>query len=593
MAYARRAFLSALATLFPSLAFAQKRATTASIYTFATGGTRGELLTAATAGTKAAPGAKLRTWRIAWGDGQIASGAGAPPGYPTHAYAASGDYTVRFDVTDSRGGSAFATMTAYIRITNVDNPDNEDTTAYGPRVESRPSGSVLISTSDNIQTVINANDAGTTYWLATGTHRITSALTLKTGDTLFGEYGATLSGGRDISPPESTWTFDGTNYWVGGQTQGGSTGGACFSGFNRCIYPEDVFFDGSPLIHAQSIAEMAVGKYFFDYATDRIYIRSNPTGHTVETSVTSHAINATNNNITLRNLIVEKFACPAQTGAIRANDRSGWTIYRCRVQWNHGIGVRIGPAITIQFCQLNDNGQMGVGGTGSGSLMEDTEIARSNYAEHNYFWEAAGTKFTFSNGFTIRRCWVHHNNGSGLWADIDNQNFVFEDNIVEDNANNGLFYELGFGGIIRNNIVRRNGTDQQFTFWVEGSNIVVSNSRNVEVYGNTVTDGWNNISLVESNRGFSTIGLGEWTTQGCSVHDNVVTNTTHPGTGAGRTGGIDQTGTNRLYNGTNTWANNAYTYPNNGVKYHFWQGEKTDVEWEAFSMISGESFTRV
>lgn len=57
-----------------------------------------------------------------------------------------------------------------------------------------PSGAVRIAPGANIQAVINANPAGTTYCLQAGSYTPTAPIRPKTGDTLQGEYGAVING---------------------------------------------------------------------------------------------------------------------------------------------------------------------------------------------------------------------------------------------------------------------------------------------------------------------------------------------------------------------------------------------------------------
>ncbi len=72
------------------------------------------------------------------------------------------------------------------------------TTGRGPQMSiSPPFGSVDINPGDNMQAVVDANPAGTTYAIKAGTHPVTGACVPKTGDTFIGEYGAILDG--------STW----------------------------------------------------------------------------------------------------------------------------------------------------------------------------------------------------------------------------------------------------------------------------------------------------------------------------------------------------------------------------------------------------
>jgi hypothetical protein len=67
--------------------------------------------------------------------------------------------------------------------------------AVGPQASiTCPGGAVAISTGTNIQTVVNANSAGTNYCLASGTHSGRS-VTPKNGDTFTGTFGAIMDGG--------------------------------------------------------------------------------------------------------------------------------------------------------------------------------------------------------------------------------------------------------------------------------------------------------------------------------------------------------------------------------------------------------------
>jgi parallel beta-helix repeat protein len=79
------------------------------------------------------------------------------------------------------------------RFRNRLDPANE--AVYGPQHSiAIPGGAIIIGTTDDPQTVINAHSAGTVYGFTSGAHNITSAITPKSGDTFVGEYGAVLEG---------------------------------------------------------------------------------------------------------------------------------------------------------------------------------------------------------------------------------------------------------------------------------------------------------------------------------------------------------------------------------------------------------------
>jgi len=90
----------------------------------------------------------------------------------------------------------------------------------------------------------------------------------------------------------------------------------------------------------------------------------------------------------------------------------------------------------------------------------------------------------------IRNNWVHHNQGHGLWTDVNNLNTLFEGNTIEDNWWAGIHQEISCTAVIRYNRIARNGwggtADPYFA-----TAITVANSPNVEIYGN----------LLDSNAG--------------------------------------------------------------------------------------------
>jgi Right handed beta helix region len=95
-------------------------------------------------------------------------------------------------------------------------------------------------------------------------------------------------------------------------------------------------------------------------------------------------------------------------------------------------------------------------------------------------------KLANSANCIIRRCYVHHNHGPGLWTDINSHDFVFEDNIIEFNEWEGTLSELSNHIILRRNICRWNGTryrgDLENSLW--GAQIMVQNSNDIEVASN-------------------------------------------------------------------------------------------------------------
>jgi hypothetical protein len=444
---------------------------------------------------------------------------------------------------------------------------------------------IPLSPGQDIQAAVNAAPSGSSFLLKAGVHRM-QTIRPKDGDVFSGEPGAILSGARLLT----SFTKSG-NYWVAsGQTQQGTVHGECQAAYPRCSYPEQLFIDDQVQLHVSSLAAVTAGKWFFDYGADQIYIGSDPTSRKVETSVTTDAFEATANNVTITGLTIEKYANLAQFGAIQPDGRSGWIVTNNEVRWNHGLGIRVATGARVSNNKVHHNGQMGIGGGGSDVLVEGNEINANNAVGFDYGWEGGGTKFAGTSRLTLRNNFVHHNNGPGLWLDIDNINFLIEGNRTEDNyatiaaAAPGIFIEISYGGVIRNNLARRNGTG--FSTWLWGAGILVaaSGGTGLEITGNTVEDNLHGIALIQQNRGSG--AYGPYIVQNVWVHDNIIR---MPG---GMTGGVQDNGDNALFsNRNNRFERNTY-YLAGGGHFAWMNGERSDTEWRSYGMDTTGVFNK-
>jgi hypothetical protein len=438
----------------------------------------------------------------------------------------------------------------------------------------------------NIQSQIDSFPNGTAFRLKSGTHRLSAPLVPRSSDTFIGESGTIVSGARVLSG----FTASGSSWVIGNQTQQGPTQGVCAAGYPRCANPEDLFIDGVMRRHVAALSDVGPGKWFFDYANDRIYIGDDPNGHLVETSVVFAAFTGSATGVTIAGLIIEKFANPAQAGAVAGDNTSSWTVDGNEVRFNHGIGIRTGNAIKVTRNNVHDNGELGIGGNGDGVLVDSNTIAQNNVAGFDYGWEGGGTKFVKTRNLVLRNNYAHHNTGPGLWLDIDNIDFTIEGNTSEDNngtlaAAPGIMIEISYGGVIRNNTVRRNGLS--FPDWVWGSGILVSASggSGLEIYGNTVEDNADGITLAQQTRGSG--AYGAYLVQNVHVYDNKIKMSD------GLTGAAQDNGDTGIFTSRgNRFSNNTY-YLGSGQYYWAWMnGERTETEWRSYGEDTTGLFIR-
>ena len=250
--------------------------------------------------------------------------------------------------------------------------------------------------------------------------------------------------------------------------------------------------------------------------------------------VVEHAFRSKASKVTIRDLVIEKYAPAPSDGVIHAVDADGWVVEDTEIRYNvasvqhpgcasssgcGGMGIKMGDRMVVRDNYLHHNDQYGVGGSGLNLLVEGNEIAFNNYRDAvRTGWGAGGTKFVKTSGLVVRGNYVHDNHGNGLWTDIDNVGTLVEKNRVENNYRQGIFHEISHAAVIRNNTVRGNGLKAGGD-WLYGAGILVAHSDNVEVYGNVVEGNSNGIVGIQQNRDNPP---GSHRLRNLWVHDNTI-----------------------------------------------------------------------
>jgi parallel beta-helix repeat protein len=437
---------------------------------------------------------------------------------------------------------------------------------------STPAAAVDIYPGQNIQQVVNSYPWGTTFVLKSGVHRM-QTITPRTGDRFYGEWGSVLSGARQLT----SFSRSGAYWYASGQTQQGSViqGAQCDSGYPRCAYPEDLYFDGVPLRHVDNIGAVGPGTFYFDYNADRIYFYDDPTWRTVEASVTPYAFGGWATDVLISGLIIEKYA--GTDAAVGGGTR--WTLQYSEVRLNHYAGVGTGDGTWVANNSIHHNGSFGIIGAGNYAVVENNEISYNNYARFFPYWGSGGTKFVYTYGLTVRGNYSHHNGGPGLWTDIGNIYTLYENNTVEDNERGGIFHELSYDATIRYNTARRNGTPRPWPYWTTGAGIEILDAPNVEVHGNVLEDNWQGITGLDDHRGSGQ--YGPYTLRNLYVHDNYIASR-FVVPGGGRTGILDMDGYTAYIYGNNRFERNQYVLGNPNGQYFMWFGERTQYEWQNY-----------
>ena len=440
-------------------------------------------------------------------------------------------------------------------------------------------GKVLVRPGDDIQALVASHPSGTSFVITPGLYRLQS-IRPKDADSFTGESGAILSGAKVLQDFKQSGRYWVTEVSVKRQA---SYRGECDQDHPACMFPEDLFIDDVPLQRVAHLSDVTAGKWYLDYGSGRVFLGENPLNHSGEISLVAHAFHGAAKNVTIQGLTIEKYADVAGDGAIEGKSEGTavsqrWVIENNVITLNHGMGIRLGNEMQVQNNKVEHNGQMGLGGSGSGILVAGNEISYNNYAGYRYGWEAGGTKFTFTKDLVVRGNFVHNNGGPGLWTDIENRDTLYEHNRTTENKVAGILHEISYHAVIRDNTIIDDGfaAPGKTAPWY-GGGIVITASENVEVYGNTVTDCMNGIVGLQPDRKSRT-GSGYFL-RNLYVHNNVVTQKTGIAAGIVKSAFFD----NSIFS---TWNNrftdNTFHLRTNGERYFEWfNAAQTLAAWQS------------
>jgi hypothetical protein len=319
-------------------------------------------------------------------------------------------------------------------------------------------------------------------------------------------------------------------------------------------YREDLFVDDTLYRRVASIYEAGPGTWFYDAQTHEAVLGIVPSGRKIEISREVLAIGGNAQNLSIRGLTIEKYATAPQEGAVHGHSGKNWRLSNLVVRWNHGSGLNIGEGFLVEGGRVYQNGQLGIGGGAAhGAIIQGVEIFGNNYAGYDVYWEAGGVKIAVSRDVTMIGNYVHHNDGVGLWGDIDMVGTRYVGNLVVENTQSGIMHEISYRAVIEGNVLLRNG--QAGRAHLTPSQILIQNAQDVHARCNYVEVGTgvgNGITMVYENRGTGI--LGPWDTRNNVISHNTIVHLDSGGIN-GFTTNVNKAVAIRW---RNTWENNEY-----------------------------------
>ncbi|WP_313023244.1 right-handed parallel beta-helix repeat-containing protein [Mobilicoccus sp.] len=434
-----------------------------------------------------------------------------------------------------------------------------------------------------------------------GKHFLSQPLRPSSGQTIAGLKGAVLTGAVPVDgwrPGQRPGTWE-TPITVASLLPLDNNAQCEDDVTNTCRIREQVFIADQQLRHVTQEKEVQPGTVYIDRHRGRIVVADNPVAQPVEMSRAPMAVDATAPDVTVTDLVVERFASPAQMGAIHLGP--GVRAKRLEVRNNHGVGVKFERAAGASLVDslVSNNGQLGVSQYESPRATIQGNEIRENNTDGFWIadWESGGIKVTWS-GTTIRRNLITANRGVGIWCDIDVVDANIDGNAVIDNWTDGIRYEISGAAIIAGNLLQGNGHQAGrglgTGIW-DGGGLTINTSRDILVKGNTLVGNLNGISVQARHRGEGK--LGRWVISDVKVEGNVVDISAGQATGFVAEPGLEDASASVTFSG-NTYMGGGgdatWVWLDEALTREQWKiSHESDLRTAPHARSAGPDFARV
>jgi parallel beta-helix repeat protein len=295
--------------------------------------------------------------------------------------------------------------------------------------------------------------------------------------------------------------------------------------------------------------------------------------------------------------VFQHFGNANAEGAAPVDVRRNGVVVGTEFKENFNVGLSVqGSNARVSHVYTHHNGRYGLVVTEgcvdcSGPvrvIVEDSEIAFNNTRRLPTDYDAGGTKFSAGTvGMIVRRNRVHDNYGSGLWWDGFNRNAQVYGNVIYDNRNWGIMYELSLGGTkIHDNTLTGNGIGDGSADWFNNVQLLVSCSDGsvgrIEIYDNTIDGAAYPLGLINhSNHPMRTTGA--------YVHHNRMTLRSS----GDEVGAVAFDGLTELFSkaANNRFDSNTYRVTDPGGAYWAWDGQM--LTWSQWQALGQDQFGAV
>jgi hypothetical protein len=256
-----------------------------------------------------------------------------------------------------------------------------------------------------------------------------------------------------------------------------------------------LFSEGAYVEEVPQRTELRENTFFIDRDKQRIHVwllkGEDPNHKRIEVSDREFLFNTSGNSyIVIRGIRFEHGANAQQRNAlVRIVGGKHCLMEDCRIEWAAGEGLRLeGAKHVLRRSVFNHCGEVGFSICQSTEcLVEQCESSHNDLhpgKEYSTGWGGGGSKHCYNWRLVIDRHQAHHNNGSGIWFDVSNNECEVKNSFCSYNEGAGLFYEISYALSAHDNVMLKNGLGTPANGWRAGGGIFLCGSAGCRIERN-------------------------------------------------------------------------------------------------------------
>ena len=262
--------------------------------------------------------------------------------------------------------------------------------------------------------------------------------------------------------------------------------------------PDQVWFDSRAQRQVGSLSQVRPGTFYVDYAADRLYVGSNPSGRSVRASTIAKAMSIRARGTIIRGLRVHRYAPSVpHLGAVTV-EAPDVTIERSQFEDNATTGLSVvAHRASLRRVAARRNGLLGIhANLADGLRLRKVNVESNNTERFHHAPSAGGMKIGRTRGVRVRGSNFLNNNGTGFWADVSVYDIMLNNVRSIDNRSHGVSLEISTKALVVDSVFLRNRED----------GIKVNNTSRVEIWNSTFRGNGRSINVVQDPRNSTDAG---------------------------------------------------------------------------------------